>query len=201
MAEKYHTAKGFTLIEILVVAGIIVILGTFTTTSLVNWREHKTLSTTAEQMATMLREAVSNSVQQKEGTDWGIHFDNIDSNKPFYAVFRSGTYSPSTEVARYPLPASVRYDTSMGVQKDCAFSQISGQVADIVQCSGIKIFLVQNPDASSTIEIQETGMIAYSTYACGLFGCSAVSVTTGTPCEHPPCDITPTPPRPGPKKR
>jgi prepilin-type N-terminal cleavage/methylation domain-containing protein len=181
-----YVRRGFTLIEILIVSGIVVVVGFFTTTTVYGWREHKTLSVTAEQMATLLREAVSSAVQQKEGADWGVQFHNDVASPPasYFAIFQEDALGSRVEISRHPLPASVKYDEtffSSGQDKYCTFAQITGQVEDASDCDEVKIFLTQNAEASSTIRIAETGAIAYTTYSCSFFRCNAVGVSIPPP--------------------
>ena len=176
----YHKREGFTLIEILIVSGIMVILAFFTTTTVYGWREHKTLSVTAEQMATLLREAVSSASQQREGARWGVEFNN-SSDTAFYALFREDSGGNRTPAGHYQLPPSVRYELSSNEIRECIFAQISGQVTDTARCNQVKILLIQNPDASSTIQISYDGAVAYTTYSCSLLGCNAIGITFPPP--------------------
>lgn len=179
-STTYNKRGGFTLIEILIVSGITVILGFFTTTTVYGWREHKTLSVTAEQMATLLREAVSSASQQREGARWGVEFNN-SGEVPFYRLFREDSLGSRTPAGHYRLPPSVRYDLQSNEVRECIFAQISGQVADTTACNQVKILLIQNPGASSTIQVSEAGAVAYTTYSCSLLGCSPIGVTLPPP--------------------
>lgn len=123
--------RGFTLIEVLVVIGLVAVIATISTISLLNGRRKADLDTTVKQVASLLREAQSNSASQSKGAQWGVHFDNTNSNAAFYSLFYSanGTYASSTSMGQYELPSDICYATSsvaVGSSTDVIFSGISG---------------------------------------------------------------------------
>lgn len=172
---------GFTLLEILIVSGLVVVVGTFTVVMLQGWRENKELNVATQQMATLLRDAVNKSMLQADGTSWGVHFDNVNPLDPHYAIFYSDTYAPTKVAARYPLPRNLRFDFGGGV--DCVFSQISGELNStasngLCTAQGIKILVATNQGVSSTVTIApRTGSITYTVLSCTIFGCVSDTVT------------------------
>ena len=87
--NTHRFEKAFTVIEVLLVAVLVVIVGAVTTTSLFRWQQHRQLNSTAEQIATLIREAISRSMNQDQSADWGIYFDNQNINAPFFSLFYS----------------------------------------------------------------------------------------------------------------
>jgi prepilin-type N-terminal cleavage/methylation domain-containing protein len=123
--------KGFTLIEIMVTLAIIVVVAVVTTLNLASNRNKRTLDSTTQQVATLLRQAESNSLAQNQNASWGVHFDNITSTAAFYELFYSfnASYASSTKVGHYVLPSGICYATSsiaVGSSTDIIFNGLSG---------------------------------------------------------------------------
>lgn len=130
LATRYsllaRSRKGFSMIEIAAVIGIVVILSVVAFSNLSGRRNTVDLSSTTQQIATLLREAQSKSVSQTSGQAWGVHFENAAT--PFYSIFSGDTYSASAEAGHYRLPSNVCFSTiGSGSSQDVTFSQISGQ--------------------------------------------------------------------------
>lgn len=153
--------KGYTLAEMLIVLGIIVILALVSMTSFVTRRNQSQLTSTAATMAALLREAQSRSVAQASSTSWGVHFENSTNTSPFFALFAS-PYASSSQAGHYSLPAWVGYVSSSiraGSYAEVRFAQISGFASG---SSSIAVYLLQgNPRVSSTISISTAGAISY----------------------------------------
>ncbi|GEM_PF-745504 len=123
----FSRKKGFTLIEIAVVMGIVVLLSVVGLGSLFNRRSRVDLDNTTRQIVALLREAQSRSAAQENGTIWGVHFDNA-ATTTFYALFKT-SYNASNTVGSYPLSTVVRFSTASipsGRTLDITFAQISG---------------------------------------------------------------------------
>ncbi len=124
---------GFTMIELLIVIGITAVIATVSLANLVGWRSAKELNSTAQKIATLIREAESRAMSQDRGSAWGVHFEDDGANSPFFSLFyadKSGAYSPANEVERYPLPSAIRYEMLAGETEflqDVVFDQITGR--------------------------------------------------------------------------
>ncbi len=153
--------KGFTLIELLVVMGILVALSVITVVNLAGKRTDTDLVSATQQIATLLRQAESDSMAQEGGASWGVHFSNSTSTAPFYALF-SGSYATGTVSGQYPLPPTVAYVTSTlasGATLDVSFSQITGAAS---ASTSIGLYMPkENTAFSSTISIASSGAVNY----------------------------------------
>ena len=123
--------KGFTLIEIMITLVIIVAVGLVATLSLQGGKNAADLTDATKQIATLLREAQSDSMAQSQGALWGVHFDNTTSSQAFYSLFYTqSSYASSTQSGgRYLLPSDLCYATSsvaVGSSTDIIFSSLSG---------------------------------------------------------------------------
>jgi prepilin-type N-terminal cleavage/methylation domain-containing protein len=153
--------KGFTLIELLVVVALFLILGAVVVVNLAGRRVDTDVVATTKQIATLLRQAQSDSMAQEGGISWGVHFANNTSGRPTYALFK-GSYSTSTIVGQYLLPTSVAYQTSTlasGAALDIIFSQITGAAS---ASTSIGLYMPnENTAFSSTISIASDGEVSY----------------------------------------
>lgn len=150
--------KGFTLAELLITIGIVVVFSMVAMASFVGRRNRSQLTTTMSAAAGMVREAQSRSASQSLDSAWGVRFSN--TTPAFFALYY-GTYSTSTVASYYPLPSWVAYDTSViaaGRYAEANFSQISGLASG---SSTVKIYLVQDPGVSSTLSIASSGAASY----------------------------------------
>ncbi len=150
--------KGFTFIELLLVIGITAIMAGFMLFGLVGKRSSSELSTTAERIVALLREAQSRSVGQASSTTWGVRFSN--GTEEFYALF-GGTYSTSSREQYYALPAAVDFATSSVASSssiDVTFAQLSGASTG---STTVKIYLIAQPNSSTTITIDPSGAVSY----------------------------------------
>jgi prepilin-type N-terminal cleavage/methylation domain-containing protein len=150
--------KGFTLIEVMIVVAITAIVATIATLNLFGNRTQRDLTSATQEIGTLLRQAQSDSLSEKQGASWGVHFDNTDPSHPFYSLFSTtnATYASSSEVGHYTLPSDMCYVTSTvssGGTLDIIFNQVSG-----APITGV----------SSSVSLQ-------------LSGCGTASTTGGSP--------------------
>ncbi|MEK7547139.1 MAG: fibronectin type III domain-containing protein [Patescibacteria group bacterium] len=157
--------KGMTVIELVMVIGIIGVVSLLTTTSLVGKRGQTDLTNTAQQITSLLREARARSVSQTSSTSWGVHFEN-STTTPFYALFYSSNYGSSTVIGHYKLPQTVAYDSSSispGSSTNITFSQISGNAS---ASTSVRIYLVKSGVFDSfTIGVASSGAVSYLSLA------------------------------------
>jgi type II secretory pathway pseudopilin PulG len=153
--------KGFTLVELLVIVAIVVIIGGVVLVNLSGRRVDTDVITATQQIATLLRQAQSDSMAGEGGAVWGVHFANSTGTPPFYALFR-GSYATGTVTGRYLLPLSVAYRTSTlasGATLDVIFSQASGAAS---ASTSIGLYMPkENTAFSSTISVASTGAVSY----------------------------------------
>lgn len=195
-STKQKALHGFSLIELLIVIGIVAVISTISLVSIVGWRGKKELGATSQQIATLVREAESRAMAQVEGASWGVRFENSATEKPFYALFYSDTYSTSTVVNRYPLPANLAYDVTglqSGEAMEVVFDQISGRpkyrkvigAAPQGWASGTNVSLTILPSGSSptnsvTVSIDPSGTVSFDTFSC-VITCSQVTTVLPPP--------------------
>ncbi len=159
---RMERRSGFTLIELMIVLGIIVIISVVTAVSLFSVRNTRDLTNTANEIGTLLREAQSRAVNQDGGASWGVRMDNTTAGAPFYALF-SGTYSTNSRTGVYPLPPDVQFDSSTvpsGGALEITFTELTGIPS---AATSVVLDLMTNgaPSASTTISVNTAGLITY----------------------------------------
>jgi len=154
--------KGFTLVELIIVFGLMIAISAVAFAILATRKVNTDLTSTTQQIATLLRQAQSDAAEQEGDVPWGVHFSNATNTPPFYALFTTN-YSTSTTVGNlYQLPSTVAYRTSTlasGATLDVIFSSITGFSS---VSTSIGFYLPKQSSAfSSTISIASSGIVSY----------------------------------------
>ena len=153
--------EGFTIVEVIVVIGIIAIISTISLISLSGRKGTSQLDGTVRQIGSLIREAQSKSVSQVNGTTWGVVFDNTTTSEAFYGMFRGTSYTATSSVSFYGLPANIVYATSTipaGSRVSIYFSQVSGMPSAAVTIG----LIFQSPSLpSSTISVNSLGAVSF----------------------------------------
>ena len=157
--------SGFTLVESLIVIGIIIILAGATVGNFLTKRNQVTLDSTTQDIVATLREAGSRATAQEGATGWGVHFENSTITAPFYALFKT-SYASANTVGYYRLPVGVGYATSsipQGSSLDVTFTQLSGLPS---ATSSITLNLTLGASngsvtTSTTIIVGTTGIVSF----------------------------------------
>ena len=88
--KNIFSQKGFTLVELLAIVGVLVILAGLGIPAFRNFERRSELDRTAESIANVLRLAQSKTVASEESDQWGVYF-STSSNQ--YILFRGDDYS------------------------------------------------------------------------------------------------------------
>lgn len=123
------TPMGFTIIELLLVLGIMTIITATGTLALFSFRAKQNLNLSAQEIVTVLRSAQNNSISQEllsSGEKWGVHFEN-----DYYALFKGTSFNVSNIVSKSTLKSGVifsGFSNSAGPQGsiDVIFAATSG---------------------------------------------------------------------------
>jgi len=158
--SQFHARRGFTFMELAVTVAIIAILGTVTLVNLAGRRRRGELDGTAQRIASLLREAQTQSMNGSQNAAWGVHFDNNTTTGAFYSLYYS-SYTTSTRMNFYPLPETVIYVTSslaQGASSNVAFVLSSGRA---VASTSIRLVGRVDRAASATISVASSGAVSY----------------------------------------
>lgn len=153
--------KGFTIIELALVIGMIVILSLAAFSNLSGRRNKTEINGIMQQMGAVIREAQSKSVSQVNGSIWGVHFENSVTSTPFFALFNGAGFVATSSQSYLRLPPDVSYVTSTlnrGSKLDITFAQISGFPS---ATATISIYVTAQPNVSSTLTINSSGAVTF----------------------------------------
>ena len=148
--------------ELVVVFGIMLAISAVAFATLSSRKTNTDLTATVQQVATVLRQAQMDSMNQENNVAWGVHFSNATNTAPFYVLFTT-SYSTATVVGNpYQLLPTVAYQTStlaLGSTTDIIFSQIVGLSS---VSTSIGFYMPKQSTAfSSTILIASSGSVSY----------------------------------------
>jgi prepilin-type N-terminal cleavage/methylation domain-containing protein len=150
---------GFTIIELMLSLGLIVIFSMFMFAALLGRKGKTELDSDAQKIAALLREAQSRSVAQASSTGWGVYFQNATTS--FYALYGGTSYSTSSRINYIRLSTNVQFITStlaVNATKTISFAQITG----IVNAStSIGVSLRNDTRFSSTISVASSGAVRF----------------------------------------
>jgi len=151
--------KAFTLIELVITLGILVLLSGVGFIFIANYKNNQSATSTGQEISIVLRNAQNRSLSQESGNRWGVHFVNPSSGGDFYDLFKGASYSTGELVSRSALPAGVQFVIpSDGSSSTVIFSPVSGLPDNTLT---VKISLTGSPNASSTIIVNQNGQILY----------------------------------------
>jgi hypothetical protein len=165
----------------LVIGGVVFV-------SLAGKRVNTDLTSTTQQIETLLRQAQTDSMTQKNDAVWGVHFSNSTSGRPFYALF-SGSYATGTVAGQYFLPSAVAFQPAMlapGATLDVTFSQVSGFAS---ASTSIGLYMPnESASFSSLISVSSLGTVALGNGTGTISGSSfngfsyerAITITSNT---------------------
>ena len=119
----------FSLIELLIVIGILSIIVTVGSVNLFSSRNRNALEGQINKTVADLRWTMDRSRSQEAGEGWGIHFENPSGgdSDDFYEIWRGASYISSTIVSTINLARGTKFtDPSSGSSEDITFSKATG---------------------------------------------------------------------------
>lgn len=146
--------KAFTLLEVLVVVGIISILAGIVQLNLQPFGNQSDLTGSVQSIVSLLRKAQNLSISSKNLSPHGVHFQ---SNT--YTLFQGPAYNASsTSNEVHALPSRLEFSSiAITGGNDALFERIDGRTDNY---GTIQLRVIANPSASSTILIEPSGNIS-----------------------------------------
>ena len=121
------TRNGFTLVEVLIVVGVLALISGISILGLAGLGNIKALDLAAQELVANLRDAQRRAITQEKSSQWGIHIGAVDGDRDFYEIFQGASYSADKAVSRTALSPKVEFTTpAQGETKDIIFSKITG---------------------------------------------------------------------------
>lgn len=119
-----HTHRGFSLLELLIVIGIMAVLLVAGGGMYRNFGKSVELSATSQTIAADLRQMQSKAMVGEGGYKWGVHFVK-DAEGDYYTLFSTdGTNSTTT--ATTTLSSGITFADPASGYKDIIFNKITG---------------------------------------------------------------------------
>ena len=161
-----RSLMGFTVIELLIVLGIMTIItsGTFFLYS--GFLENRYLIDEANKIASVLLNAQVRAASGENNQNWGLHFVNNDIS-PNYQLFYGSSFASGTVVSTVYLSSRLQFsDPALGFTKDIIFIQTTGKP---IAADSVTIQLVSKTESAKTISVNSLGVVSSA----------SVVVTTG----------------------
>ncbi|MBI4991749.1 MAG: prepilin-type N-terminal cleavage/methylation domain-containing protein [Candidatus Harrisonbacteria bacterium] len=151
--------RGFTLLELIISIGLLVIIGSIVVLNLAGFRSQRELELATENLVAYLRDAQSRAISQQASSKWGVHFDAAVNDNDSYSIFSGNDYATGSVQNKIFLPLSLKFsDPAEGTTKDIIFSKVSGATSPAV----VKLALSGNESSFFTININANGVIDYA---------------------------------------
>lgn len=157
--------RGFTLIEILLVMGAIILLMGIALTSFLNSRNMHDLTVSRQSVISLLRLAQARTLAGEDGSVWGVHLEQAQA-----VLFRGSSYMSSPYTSALALPQTIEIVTPpslTGGGSDVIFTALSGETGQdgsfIIRVKGSTVL-------SSSVLIEKTGKIYESQSPATPFG-------------------------------
>lgn len=160
-SKSSHLSRGYTLVELLLVVGIIGILITLITGSLTNYQVQSNVTALTSEVIAEMKEQQTRSMSgdtdgTSDSTTFGVHFD---SDK--YVLFRGTTYSP-VDPANIPvnIPEQMEFSDINFPGGDIIFSRISGEVSGFIPGSDSVTIKHKETDEKNEIRMNKLGVVS-----------------------------------------
>ncbi len=156
------TKKAFTLIEVIIVMGIVSIILGFTIINLFSSEHQNSLNTTIDTFVADLRsEQLKAMLGDTDGTGvngaYGVYLGT--GNSPAYTLFQGTSYSSSTDKFTINLSNNIVIAATTFPNSQIVFNQGSGEVANYTP--GSNTITIENPlnNTQKTLTINQYGVI------------------------------------------
>lgn len=157
--EKKFFKRSFTLIELLIVIGVIIILLGLTIISLKLFYKTSDLDNTTQEIISALRLAQSKALASEGASQHGVYFDDTTSPHQ-YTLFKGGSYAgretSADEIHKFPESVEI-YNINLNGGKEVVFNRVDGRA---LPAGDLGIRLIANPFKTKNIYIQGSGLIS-----------------------------------------
>ena len=147
-------ARGFGLLEVLVVLGVMLLLVSVILYSLGNFRNKEALNGDVQGVAAVLEEARELTLSGKEASNFGVHFQSDRVVRFKGAVYNPN--DPANLVMVLDSLVAISQIALTGAGTETVFAKLTGEVNAY---GTITISLAANPVESKTVRISKTGLV------------------------------------------
>jgi type II secretory pathway pseudopilin PulG len=153
--------KGLTLIEALLIIGILFILLSIAFPNFRFFQKESDLNDSVEEIINTLRLAQNKALASEEASQWGIYFET--STFPHrYILFKGESFATRDNSVDeiHKLPNSVEiYEINLWGGKEVVFEKVTGFVSSTSQFGKVSLRLRGDPTKNKTIYIENSGLV------------------------------------------
>ncbi len=148
---RHSIKRGMTILEIVIVLGILAILALVLARPFLAFRDEQVLASAAEQVFAMVNEARADTLAAKNDMQYGVHFESARSVYFLGSVFSE--VGVGNEIFSFPARISGTANLNGG-GSDVVFARLTGKAAGY---GSIVLILNNNGSTTRTIVISEAG--------------------------------------------
>ena len=128
--NTFQLNKGFTLLELILVIGILAILGTAGFGIYFNFQLNIKVEEEGNKIQSILRQAQQKAISGEENSQWGIRFVYSQTGFQYYDIFWGTSYLTGTTTEKFYLPSGVEFTNPLASSTiDIIFNKRTGEVA------------------------------------------------------------------------
>ncbi|MBI2450983.1 MAG: prepilin-type N-terminal cleavage/methylation domain-containing protein [Parcubacteria group bacterium] len=161
MPFKKKKLTGFTLLELILVMGIIAILSVALTAAYQSFQRGAILDIASREIVGKLREAQARALSGEDGSRWGVRFDNSLAGYRLFSTLT--TFASGAVKETLFLSNRVEYKTfdggGLGSPLDITFERLTGVPSGSVSHS-LEINIKSSPTFSKLITVTTSGRIS-----------------------------------------
>jgi Tfp pilus assembly protein FimT len=150
--------KSFTLVEILIVVGVLIILVALAFPAFRSFQVESDLDNSVEEIISTLRIAQSKTLASEQASQWGVYFSTSTIPQQ-YTLFQGVDYTSrvTSSDETYELPDSVEiYHVDLAGEPEVIFDRIIGSTS---QSGSVSLRLKDDPTENQTVYIENSGQV------------------------------------------
>lgn len=151
--------KGFTLVELLLIIGILIVLIALAFPAFRYFQKESDLNNSAEEIINTLRLAQNKTLASEEDSQWGIYF-STSTDPHQYTLFKGANFisraTSSDEIQKLPKSVEIYEINLVSGGSEVVFNRVRGETNQFGQVS---IRLKTDPTKTKTIYIENSGQV------------------------------------------
>jgi len=167
--QMSNVSKGFTLIETLLIIGIIIILISLAVINQKGFQKKSDLDISTQEIISRLRQAQNKALSSDGDSQYGVYFDTT-TNPHQYVLFKGEDYAnrdPSSDKI-YEVAESVEIsEINLGTGQEVIFSRLDGEASPF---GGLTIRLIDTTSETKNIYIENSGLITLTSSSISVEG-------------------------------
>ena len=120
-------SKGFTLLEILLVMGILVIISAMSFSTYTSYRVNVEADEEMNKIRSILHDARGRAIAFEQNSQWGVRFSNPVATDPIYELFQGSSYPGIIKETVYLSSRFMFIAPAVGMVQDVIFQKRSGK--------------------------------------------------------------------------